>query len=240
MPEQSLQVHQPESAELTLIQIIANAALDPRVDPAKMKELLDIQERIERREAEVSFKRAMHEIQSELPVILKTAKGHNNNYARLEDIDRITAPFLTKHGFSVSYTSEVVASGVVWHCIVSHTAGHQERFSTPPLPADKSGSMNPIQGIFSAASYGQRYAFCAAFKIVTRGMDDDGAGTTFLTEEQVMQVSDLLNDCKIKAGTPPMAAFLKFAETDSVAHIQQFRFTTVVAALRQKLSKESK
>ena len=230
-------VREDRPGELTLLQVIAQAARDPQVDVGKMERLVELRRQIAKEEAACAFARDMHAIQAEIPAIVKTAKGHNTQYAKLEDIDRICQPFLRKFGFAVSYTSDSTPQGVIWRCIVTHVQGHAEVFSTPPLPADKSGSKNEVQAIFSSGSYGQRYAFCAAFKIVPRGMDDDGQATSFLTDEQVMQVSDLLNDCKVRPGSPAMTKFLEFAEADSVKTIQQHKFSAVISALRQKAAK---
>lgn len=223
---------------LTLLQVIANAATDPRVDPDKLERLLGIQERIMAHEAEVAWKRDMAGLQSDLPVILKTAKGHNFFYAPLEDIDRAVQPLLTRYGFSVSYDSEPTGKDVVWKCIVSHRDGHERIFSAPPLPADASGSKNPVQAIFSAGSYGQRYAFCAAFKIVPRGMDDSGAATSFLSEEQEMKLLDMLNEAEIRKGSDRYKKFLAYAEADAVSHIQQFKFDSCAAMLRKVISQK--
>lgn len=234
---QELQIQKQEAGELTLLQVIAQAAVDPRVEPEKLERLLAIQERIMDREAALAFNRDMQAIQAELPAIMKTAKGHNATYAKLEDIDRICQPFLNKYGFSVSYTSEPTPQGSIWRCIVSHVQGHREIFSTPPLPPDKGGSKTEVQAIFSTGSYGQRYSFCAAFKIVPRGMDDDGAASGFLDDEQSMRISDMLNDAGIKPGSDRMVKFLAYAESDSVSQIQRYRYESCMAMLRKAARK---
>lgn len=231
-------VKQESGGELTLLDVIARAARDPNVDVAKMERLVALRQQIAKDEAEVSFKRDMAAIQSELPVILKSTKGHNFMYARLEDIDRATQPLLTRYGFSVSYDSELTDRGVVWRCTVSHREGHERTYSVPPLPADKTGSKNDVQAIFSAGSYGQRYAFCMAFKIVPRGMDDNGASTSFITDEQAMRLSDMLNDAEIRPGSARLKKFLEWAEADKVAHIQAFRYEACVQMLRQAAAKK--
>jgi hypothetical protein len=43
-----------------------------------------------------------------------------------------------------------------------------------PVPPDTGGAKGAGQAIGSSMTYGQRYSLCAAFGIVTKGLDNDG------------------------------------------------------------------
>lgn len=231
-------------AAVDILQFIASATSDPAVDVSKVRELLEMRRQILKDAAEVEFRAALARVQAEMPRISKQGKivvpgrdgktGHSTPYALYEDVDTGLRPLLEREGFSVSFSAEPGAGGSIWHCLLAHRDGHQERYSTPPLPADQTGSKNAVQAIMSSNKYARRYLLCNIFNIVTIGADDDGNATSYLTEAQVMNMTDLLNEQGIKPGTPRHASFLSFAEADSVSHIQQGRYDRVMAAIRQK------
>jgi hypothetical protein len=185
-----------ESGVLGLIQA---AVVSPDVDVEKMNALLDMQERILDKNANVAYHAAMAEMQSEMPEITKSAKivhkGQTiSNYARFEDINAAIKPILAKHGFSVSFRSNFVDGQLEVTGIVSHKEGHHEE-TTMRLPFDNSGAKNNVQAIGSSVSYGKRYVLCMLLNISTADIrDDDGnaAGTQFVTAEQAADLHSLV------------------------------------------------
>lgn len=155
--------------------VIEKAAMNPDIDVDKMSKLLDMQERIMNKNAEIAFNRAMADLQPKMPYIPKKAKIMNKNggvqsfYAKYEEIDRLVRPLYTASGFSVDYNS----GGNKYFCTVSHVEGHKKTFEME-LPADKTGSKNDIQAMSSTVSYAKRILLCMAFNIVTMDEDDDG------------------------------------------------------------------
>ena len=245
MPEQSLQIQQAETREMTTSDMLMAAAQSPDVDAAKIRELWAIKREMDSVNAEREFKQAMARAQARMPRIDKRGKivvpgkegrtGHQTPYALYEDIDTAIRPILTEEGFSESFTAEATGASAIWHCIVAHRAGHQERYSTPPLPADTTGSKNGVQAVFSSNSYAKRYLRCNIWNIITVGVDDDAKATGYLNDKQIAEVCALLNEAGIFPEDATMRSFLKFAEADSVPHIQQFAYQKVIAALRQKV-----
>ena len=231
-----------------LLEIIARAAIDPRVDADKMERLLAIQERIQAREAEIEFKAALARVQTQAPRVDKKAKivvpgkdgrsGHSTPYALYEDIDKAMRPLYQAEGFSVAFSAEPSPSGAIWTMILGHRMGHTERYSMPPLPADQTGSKNAVQAIGSSSSYAHRYLVCLVFNVVTVGVDDDAKATGYLNEQELSNVTDMLNACEITGTSKAMADFLRFAEADSVPHIQRYRYEPVMVALRSRLKKQ--
>ena len=247
MPEQSL-VQQRETREMTTSDMLMAAAQSPDVDAAKIRELWAIKREMDSVDAERGFKQAMARAQARMPRISKQGKivvpgkegksGHQTPYALYEDIDTAIRPILTEEGFSESFTAEPTGVGTIWHCIVAHRAGHQERYSTPPLPADATGSKNAVQAVFSANSYAKRYLRCNIWNIITVGVDDDAKATGYLNDAQIKEVCELLNEAGIFPEDKRMRGFLAFAEADSVPHIQKHKYSACVVMLRK--AKESK
>lgn len=247
-----------EPRELSLLEVIGLATTDPRVDPDKLRQLLDIRERVERREAEIEFHSAMNRVQIRAPRVSKKGKivvparekqgggmtkPHATPYALYEDIDTAIRPIYQEEGFSVSFSSEPVtvpAGHAIWHMILSHRMGHSERYSSPALPPDVGGSKNKLQEIFSSSSYAHRYLLCLVFNVVTVGADDDARATSYLNDEQIGKITDLLNACEITPGTPAWKKFLWLADADAIEHIQQVSFDRVLVALRDRESKARK
>lgn len=241
-------VEREESGELTLLQVIANAAQDPRVDVAKMERLLEMRRQIVKDEAAVEFKAAMARVQERVPRIDKKGKivvpakdgktGHQTPYALFEDIDAAIRPIIQEEGFSESFTAEATPQGVIWRCIVSHRNGHSETYSAPPLPPDQTGSKNQVQAVFSANAYAKRYLRNNIWNIITIGIDDDGKGAGWLYEQQIKEICQMLNEAEIFPDDARMRRFLAFAQADDVKHIQRHRYESCISELGKAIKKK--
>ena len=92
----------------SLMQVIAKAASDPNVDIDKMERLLQMQERVQDRSAEVAFSEAFADMQPELPSISHNGQiVHKGNviseFSDWPNINKVVTPVLSKHGFSLSF-----------------------------------------------------------------------------------------------------------------------------------------
>jgi hypothetical protein len=120
-------VEQIPARPASVLEIIGRAALDPRVDPAKMQALLNMKKEIEADEAKKAFTADFIALQNVLPII--DAKGRiviqekdssgqrrgkvqqNTPYATFNEIHRVTKPLLKAHGFAISFSTEPMGSG---------------------------------------------------------------------------------------------------------------------------------
>ena len=159
------------------IGMIERVAANKDVDVTKLEKLLDMQERIMGKNAEMAFNRDMALMQAELPTI--TEKGEikvndvvRSKYARFEDINEAVKPVLQKHGFAVNFKTDTTGGTVKVTGILTHREGHRET-TDMTLPVDVSGSKNPVQAIGSSVSYGKRYVMEALLNLTSRGQDDD-------------------------------------------------------------------
>lgn len=172
-----------------ILLVIAKAAQSQDVDVAKMQQLLDMHERINRQNAERAYFGALTMMQGEMPRItkqgeIKDASGRvRSKYARGEDIHDAIRGSLQKYGFALSFTTENPSPDkLLVRGFLSHRDGHRET-SSIILPSDKGAGKNDVQAVGSSVSYGKRYMTCALLNIIAEGEDDDGAGGARSDEE---------------------------------------------------------
>jgi len=188
-----------------LISMVERVALNPAADMDKLERLLDMQERMLNREAQVAFNAAMSRLQAELPSITENGEIKHNgklisSYAKFEDIVAAIRQPLVNHGFSVTFKSNFEDNKLLITGIVAHAHGHREE-TTMILPFDTSGSKNSVQAIGSSVSYGKRYVLCMLLNISTGGEDNDGSTTALpesLKEDQIQHIKSLLDSSSIK------------------------------------------
>ncbi len=185
-PEKStaLVVHDPQPQSGSLLAVISRAVTDKRVDPEKMRQLLDMHKEITAEEARLAFNEAFIDLQGELPMITQTGKiiilekgtkkiVQATPYATFNEINRVTKPILQKHGFGLSFSTEPGLDGRInVKGILKHRRGHQET-TVFPLPLETSGSKNNVQGVGSSMSYGKRYAAIALLNLVSEAPQDN-------------------------------------------------------------------
>ncbi len=225
----------PEPATDGLLSVIAQAARDPQVDPAKLEALLGLKERIDAKQAEIEFNRAFARLQLRMPRVKKNGtidlgRGKPIPFAKWEDVDAVIRPILSEEGFAVSFTSKPTASGVLMTCVLTHEMGHSKT-SEMQLPPDAGPGRNGLQAIGSSRSYGKRYLACDILNIVTEGADDNGNAAGYITETQVNRVYDKIAECEM---TPDrQRKLLQYANAASVEQIQAHRFDDVMAQLEK-------
>jgi len=156
-----------------LLSVIERVAMSDNADITKLEKMLDMQERVQNKQAQQSFTSDMAAMQGDMPRVIETSQAHNSTYAKLEDINDTIRPVLQRHGFAVTFNVEQNdLQTVKVTAILSHREGHTQT-SSIVLPIDVSGKKNPVQAIGSSISYGKRYACCALLNIST-GEDNNG------------------------------------------------------------------
>jgi len=147
-----------------------------------LERLIDLQDKLQNKEAEKAFREAMSKFQSECPVIPKKKKVYNKDgktvrykYAPLDDIIEIIKPYLGKHGLSFDVKTPIIAEGkgLTAKVRIFHILGHFEE-SEFSVPIDTEAYMNEPQKFASARTFSMRYALKDALGIVTGDSDDDG------------------------------------------------------------------
>lgn len=193
----------------SFMDLIAQNINNPNFNPEVLHRLIDANERVINRQAQMDYDAAMIKLQHRLEnvKILKEGKitfsgtdkkgnayTQETPYAKLEGIDKVLRPLMREEGFVVTYLTEGT-DRVVVKCKISHSGGHSE-VSSMTLPLDTSGSKNNLQGAGSSISYGRRYTLCAMLNLITVGEDDDGLGGA-ITTEQAAELDLKIKDCGI-------------------------------------------
>jgi|AntAceMinimDraft_13_1070369.scaffolds.fasta_scaffold24084_3 hypothetical protein len=211
------------------------------IDPERLEKFLDLQIKMEERQAKTAFVSALATFQGVCPIIVKTKgikdKGGmiRSKYAPLDEVVYQVKSILVKNGLSYSFDvtkySEDLQNIVI---TVSHVGGHSKDFNYPYNPMDEGGSMNNSQRRKSALSYAKRAAFENAFGIVTQGDDDEAQRLidTPISEESISEIKDL-----IEKTDSDFAAVLKFLKVDRLEDLSALEAKKAVHALKQKRSK---
>jgi hypothetical protein len=227
----------PGMPAVNLLEVITRAAGDPNVDAEKMEKLWHLHERISARQAEMAFNAAMNACQIEMPAVLRNRINEEKNarYADLEQLDKISRPIYTKHGFSLSFgTADCPLPGHARQtCDVSHVGGLTRKYQAD-IPLDLTGPKgNPnktgVQGFGSTMSYGQRYLTKLIFNIALTNEDNDGEGggdNETINEEQIANIEALLTELG-----KDKKAFLKWAKVDSIGQIVVGAYSETIKTL---------
>ena len=227
--ENQVAIPTQESQLFILVEKVLTSA---NPDMAVIEKMLDMQERVLAKQAEMAFNRDFAMMAQEVPVIAETSEGHNITYAALETIDAVVRPILSKYGFATSFRVEHPEQNKVKvTCVLMHKDGHRESTSME-LGADTSGSKNAVQALGSSVSYGKRYTLCAMLNITTAKEDDNGfAAKPFcpLTNEQVQMLTGL------HSRLDNFQQQLFFEQFGSIYHINKSLFAKAQAALNKLL-----
>jgi hypothetical protein len=228
------------------------AATDPRCDTGKMQALLDMQERIEERDAQKAWTRAFNAMQGELPAIDKdgkidhgegtTARGNQKlktRFSTFPALNDVCKPIMKRHGFTLG---SLVEPGLDGKIEVVSTLEHVEgkaKTSRFPMTLDTTGGKNNQQGAGSSMQYGMRYNMIALLQIVTKApadVDNDGFPKDDpITAAQLKELIKLADD----AGADK-EKFCIVMSVDSFADIRQSKFAEAKKQLERKLAQKRK
>lgn len=186
-----------QEAPPTMLALLQNAIINPKVDVSKMRELMELQKEIMAKNAELAFNAAIARLN--LPILKHTAKIEHTKgnvttkigtYTKYEDMDRIIRPIYQPEGFSFSFDSRANENNTTTYFATLHHAEGHSRSAQLVLPADVGGAKNAVQAVASTVSYAKRYLVQMLLNIVTEGEDDDGdkGGTKYITPEEAIDL----------------------------------------------------
>jgi hypothetical protein len=235
-------------APTTVYELIGQLARDPNVDPSRIAQLMDLQERAEARQAEREFTAAMNRVQQKLQDVKITKSGkiefeskrtgtsQSTPYAKYENVWHVVGPILLGEGFSVSFGTQPLPEkgGIIISATLHHIAGHSQTESMP-LPYDTSGSKNSIQAVGSSLSYGKRYLLFALVNLIAENEDDDGMAINFISEEQQQNIEALISECGLSA--EGRSKFMDFLGVKAVGDIQKGGYHAAINFLVAKRRK---
>lgn len=205
-----------------LLNAIVMLAKDDAVDVTKLQALMGMQERMEERQAEIEFNRALAQLP---PMHVKkngtidlTSKDDKDKgkqrkpvpFAKWEDMADVIEPILHQHGFRLMFDSvprQSDGGGLVVTGKLLHRDGHCKTASMP-LALDTGPGRNNLQAMGSTLSYGKRYCTEMLLNIVREGIDDDGksAETSYVNDEQAHDLLVKMEEAGV-TGAEKMQAF---------------------------------
>lgn len=189
------EVTAPAAQPTNLMQALAIAAADPRMDVGKVKELWVMHKEMMDRAASEAFNDALSRAQANIQPIAKDRRNDHtkSSYATLAAINEAITPIYTAEGLSVSFDTYSLERDkdlppldtgkvrVIGFC--SHKGGHTRKYHLDGAldDAGKDGTKNKtgIQAMGSTVSYLRRYLVCMIFNVATADDNDgNGAGAT--------------------------------------------------------------
>jgi len=155
------------------------AALANGASMEHMGQMLDLQERWERRQAEKDYNVAFANFKAEAVRVLKTTKVQlgplaGKGYAELHTVVDAVTPALSRNGLSAAW--KITKDEKDWlevTCTLKHIGGHAESVSMGG-PPDSGGAKNALQARASTKSYLERYTLKAICGVAEGGDDNDG------------------------------------------------------------------
>lgn len=166
----------------SILEVISRAASDPAVDIDKLERLMQMQERMQARQAAQQFAEDLSQMQTELPSIGERGNAANRyTYALWEDINAAIKPVMARFGFALSFRTDF-SDGIAVTGVLTHLSGHSEQ-TTIKLPADNSGNKPAVQAVASSVSYGKRYTAGALLNLTSHGEDDDAFAASVTPEQ---------------------------------------------------------
>lgn len=234
---EELPVAPTHSGEVTSL---VHMAVERNVPVETLERLMDLAERIHKRDARQAYFDALATFQDECPEILKdklvtvtTRNGGSYGYkfAPLDRIARVIREPLRKNGLSYSWDVPNANDKVLTiSCVLRHVDGHEER-SSFPVPIDTAAAMSGAQKNGAALTYGKRQSLLAVLGLTTADEDVDGAkldmpSAELISAEQLANISDL-----IEAKNKNLGKFLKWLGVPTLAEIPASEYRRAVDAL---------
>jgi hypothetical protein len=230
---EELIVQQPANQANAMLDMIERVTLNPDVPIEKMEKLLDIQERMMNKQAEIDFNIAFSDMQPELPIIKAKGRGHNSTtYARKEDMNRLVNPILKKHGFALSFSNRQEESDIITVATLRHRSGHCEKTELR-LKNDTSGSKNAVQAVGSSQSYGERYTMKSILNLTITDDETDDDGKVHDELATVPQRSALMT-LYTKLNPEQQKAFDE--QTGGVLNIKKNEVDKITARLKRSIA----
>lgn len=234
------EVESPTSISIqdALIQIVQRTD----IDPDRLEKFLDLQIKMENRQAERAYNEALASFQGECPIIKRTKKTDFDSksggkvkydYSPLDEIVYIIKPIMTKHGLSYSFDVKGGEKTSKLFTKIKHKDGHGETSELEFDTFHDDGRMNTSQRRKSALTYIKRAGLENALGIVTAGEDDDAkrAVDNPATKEQLDQIYDLVAKTK-----SDMKGFCEFLKVNKVEELSEHDAKKAIRALKDKRS----
>lgn len=175
-------------------------AIEKGADITQLKELMDLQERWEKKEAKKKFFDALSLFQTKVPILRKTKTANvksekasfSYKYADLGSITNSIKHILLECGLSYRWEFTENAGKMECTCLLSHRDGHTEITKMESV-MDNSGAKNAIQQKGSTQTYLQRYTLIGALGLSTADEDNDGKSNSKIQEQKGLTEEEVID-----------------------------------------------
>lgn len=212
------------------------------LDIEKFKCLIEMKNSEEVRLAKLSFNEDFTEMQPFLPKIISVHdnKQTKSKYAKIEDINQLVLPIISKYGFGVSFSIlSQEKESVTIKAVLLHKKGHKEETSLT-LNIDNKGIAGAVNktnahGVASTITYAKKYLVCMLLNIST-GEDNDGnsVNNPSITTEQIGIITDLTDKLNIH-----LSQICKSCKISNITEMTTKNFKDVQLYLLEKLAKKN-
>ena len=220
------------SIQEALIEIVQR----PDIDPDRLEKFLDLQIKMEERQAEKDFNIALNKFQRICPIITKTKKvsfkSVDYDYAPLDEIVSQIKPLLHKTGLSYSFDVEPIDDkDAILYTTIQHVNGFKKtsRYVFSMIHNDE--RMNISQRRKSAMTQAKREGLEDALGIVTTGKDDDGrrAIDEMASDIQMTTIRSLM--ATTTTNEQQLLEYIKLPDMETISRADAKR---IIAALEAK------
>lgn len=204
-----------------------------------MSQMFDLYQRVKASQAEESFNRDFVAFQSECPAAPKSSvasfSGRGGNtvsyaYADLETLMDVARPFLFKHGFSLSFTSEMQGAVLVRRCTVRHRDGHSTHADAPVSTSSSNPGMSDQQKYAGAETSASRRALVAVLGLpLTDAEPENARDQAKVNAEQAASLQALIEEVRIDR-----AKWLAHYEVASVGDLPASLYAKAVQSLEAR------
>jgi hypothetical protein len=206
------------------------------IDPDRLEKFMELQFKMEAKQAEREFNAALAAFQGECPIIEKSKnvsfKSVNYDYSPIEEIAAVVKPILQKYDLSYSFDIEEASEKDKMKLItkIRHASGHCEKTSYFFNKYHDDDRMNLSQRAKSSITFAKRAALENALGLTTaKDADADDPPTGEATKEQLAEIKSLLFETKSDE-----VRFLSFIKAESVEKMTFAQAITALHALKQK------
>lgn len=221
------------------------------VEPDKLQAMGDFLERMVKLRREELFTQAMNSCQADMPTVVRDKRNSETGklYAPVETVQAYAKPVYIRHGFSLSFGTEVGSSEGLTHCYVdvAHTSGHVKRFYLHNVALDNKGmkggaTKTDVQGLMSSLSYAQGRLIRLAFNVTVADEDRDGQLET-MSPDQAGVFNAALSDleaCFVRAEKPEsewgkyVSWLKKWQSVENWGEMTTRKMTLVLDEIRRK------
>ncbi len=232
--ETAIQVSKPQ--ELAVVapqQITVAMAFQAVLERNISKENLEVAKQLLAMDAERQFASAFVALQSDLPeIVAESLIPNRGKYARFENVMHQIAPFLKKHGFTVSFSQQLEPGRVVETCYLTHAAGHTRSSMFAVRVGGKADS--ETQADTKASTTAKRKALQDALNIVIHQdcLNEESDVTLeggFITEEQADELQR-----RVSETSSDQFKFLQVAGAKFFREIPTSKYPVLDQMLRKK------